>query len=149
MEPTSGMVTFLTSEAISFKARQQPRTTTSTSDAEYIVATYTVKDLVWVQRFIKELKIQVMGKAHLYCDNQSAIRLIKNPEFYERSKHIDIRYHFIREHYQDGLFEISYVRSEDQKADMFTKTLTGARFKVLRESIGCIDASSVKNERGC
>lgn len=68
-------------------------------------------------------------------DNQSAIRLVKNPEFHKRTKHIDVRYHFIREKYEAGMFELTYVSSDEQLADIFTKPLPRRRFELLR---GCL-----------
>lgn len=95
---TSGMVTLFSSGPVSFKAQQQPVVALSTTEAEYISASLAVKDLIWIQRFMVELGVSLESKPRLLCDNQSAIKLIKNPEFHQRSKHIDIRYHFIRIH---------------------------------------------------
>lgn len=68
-------------------------------------------------------------------DNQSAIRLIKNPEFHKRTKHIDVRYHFIREKYEENVFRLNYVSSDEQLADIFTKALPKSRFELLRQLI--------------
>lgn len=72
----------------------------------------------------------------LFCDNQGAIKLAKNPEFHERSKHFDIKYHFVRERYQKGDFRLEYIPSKEQKADMFTKALSKEAFESLRDQIG-------------
>ena len=77
-----------------------------------------------------------MSATVIFVDNQSAIRLVRNPEFHRRTKHIDIRYHYIREKVEEKMLKIEYVRTEQQKADVFTKALARERFRMLRESIG-------------
>lgn len=72
-------------------------------------------------------------------DNQSAIRLIKNPEFHKRSKHIDIRYHFIREKYEEKIFDLDYVSTHEMMADIFTKPLPRERFNFLRNLMNVRD----------
>lgn len=142
---TSGLASFLNTGPISFRAQQQPVVALSTTEAEYIAATLAVKDLIWIQRFIEELKLPISSKGKLLCDNQSALKLMKNPEFHQRSKHIDIRFHFIREKYEEGLFDLEYISSENQKADIFTKALAADRFHFLRKMIGCISLSDFKS----
>ena len=73
--------------------------------------------------------------AVLLMDNQPAIKMIMNPEFHMRTKHIDIKYKFIRERFNDGLFALKFVRSEDQLADFLTKPLPAAKFKLMIEKI--------------
>jgi len=145
---TSGMVTFLTSGPISFRAQQQSVVALSTTEAEYIAASEAVKDLIWIQRFVKELKLDV-AKSLLLCDNESALKLIRNPEFHQRTKHIEIRFHFIREKFEEGKFDLEHICSKDQRADVFTKALSADRFRTLRDSIGCVALERVPNEGGC
>lgn len=71
-------------------------------------------------------------------DNQSAIRLIKNPEFHRRTKHIDVRYHYIRENFEKDLFKIEFVSTNEQSADIFTKALPKDKFQYFRAKIGII-----------
>lgn len=71
-------------------------------------------------------------------DNQSAIRLIKNPEFHKRTKHIDVRYHYIREKFEEQLFQVEFVSTVDQSADIFTKALPKERFQFIRKKIGIV-----------
>lgn len=135
---TSGVVTMINTAPITYKSKQQDIVTLSTTEAEYVACTFGVKDLIWIERFIRELQAPLSRKAILFCDNQSAIRLIKNPEFHERTKHIDIRYHFIRDTYASGLFDLEYIQSDIQKADVFTKALTSEKHNMFRSSIGCV-----------
>jgi hypothetical protein len=74
----------------------------------------------------------------LQCDNQSAIQLIKNPVFHQRTKHIDVRYHFIRELQEKGDINVTYVPTEKQLADPLTKPLPNPRFSLLRELTGIV-----------
>lgn len=98
----------------------------STAESEYVSATSSVQELIWLERFVEELKVPVVGKAYLLCDNQSAIRMIKNPEAHQRTKHTDVRHHFIRDQYLEKKFEVYFVPTVQQKADLFTKALSAA-----------------------
>lgn len=73
-----------------------------------------------------------------YMDNMSAVRLIKNPEFHKRTKHIDVRYHFIREKYRNGLFNLEHISTKEMIADIGTKALPKVRFEYLRTLMGLI-----------
>lgn len=76
-------------------------------------------------------------------DNESAIRLIKSPEFHKRTKHIDIRYHFIREHYEKAEFNLEHVNTNEMTADVFTKALkASAEFQSFNKNVGCHQPSS-------
>lgn len=134
---TSGLISFLSTAPISFKSQQQTSVAISTAEAEYVACTLAVKELIWLERFVKELKIPVSPIGKLFCDNQSAIRLMKNPEFHDRTKHIDTRYHFIREQFLLGNFQLFYVPTDQQKADIFTKALPADAHNHLKQQIGC------------
>lgn len=139
---TTGLVSFINTGPISYKAQQQATVALSTTEAEYVAATPAVKEIVWLKRFIEELGFKVNTRGLLLCDSQSAIRLVKNPEFHQRTKHIDIRFHFIREKLQDQLFEIVYVDTDNQKADLFTKALAKDKHKRLCKALGCTASDS-------
>lgn len=134
----SGLVISIAGGPICYRAQQQRSVAASTTEAEYVAASLGARDIVWLDRFVRELNIQLTVKPVLLCDNQSALKLIKNPEFHQRSKHIDICYHITREKYEEGLFDIEYVRSEDQRADIFTKAFTIQAFENLRKAINCV-----------
>jgi hypothetical protein len=82
----------------------------------------------------------VFDKVPLLCDNESAIKIAHNPVQHTRTKHIDIRHHFIREHVSSGDIELSYVATKDNLADIFTKPLDEARFRELRHELNIVDA---------
>lgn len=91
---------------------------------------------IWLARLLAEILDSEPAKVKLKVDNQSAISLSKNPVFHDRSKHIDLRYHFVRECVEAGKVDISHVRTEDQLADILTKSLGRAKFQELRSAIG-------------
>jgi hypothetical protein len=81
-----------------------------------------------------------MSKVPILCDNESAIRMADNPVEHSRTKHIDIRYHFLRDHQQKGDIEIAYVNTHNQLADTFTKTLDEKTFSKLRNEPNILDS---------
>lgn len=132
----SGFVFLLHGGPISWASKQQSCTSLSTTEAEFVAASEASKEAVWLIRLVNEILGQDTAPIPLLCDNQSAIRLVCNPEFQQRTKHIDIKYHFIREQQEEGKINIQYVSTQDQLADIFTKPLPGPRYEDLRERIG-------------
>lgn len=114
----------------------------STTESEYIAASNAIRELIWLQRLTGELTKNEFKVTKFYMDNQSAIRLVKNPEFHKRSKHIDIKYHFIRENYKEKQFQLEYMKTEDQIADIFTKALPKVRIQYLRSKLGITSINS-------
>jgi hypothetical protein len=89
-------------------------------------------------RLLDNLRFPQPAATRLFLDNQSAIRLVHNPEFHRRTKHIDIIHHFIREHQQKANIDISYISTVEQKAGIFTKALPADRFCLLRDSLSLV-----------
>lgn len=135
---TTGFCFSIGHGVVSWNSERQRSVSLSTTESEYVAASNAVKELVWFKRMLNELSPNEVMDCVLYVDNQSAIRLIKNPEFHKRSKHIDVRYHFIREKFQDGDFQLEYVPTKDQIADVFTKALPKERFQTLRLLLGVV-----------
>lgn len=132
---TTGFVLNLGSSAISWSSQLQSCVALSSTEAEYIASSQAIKELIWVDNLVGELFIQYESK-RLFMDNQSAIRLIKNPVFHKRTKHIDIMYHFIRERFSGGFFDLAYIPTSDQVADIFTKALGREKFVKFRSLMG-------------
>ena len=128
---TTGYVFMLGSGIISWSSEKQKSVSMSTTESEYIAASQSVKELIWLIRLLNDLVPKVLDVPVLHVDNQSAIKLIKNPQFHKRTKHIDVRYHFIREKYEEGI-KLEYISTEDQIADILTKALSKDRFNTLR-----------------
>ncbi|KAL4089751.1 hypothetical protein QTP88_024723 [Uroleucon formosanum] len=142
---TSGYLFRYGSSIISWTSQGQHCVSLSSTDAEYISASEAVKGIMWITRLIISLSKTGDKKPILYIDNQSAIRLVKNPEFHKRTKHIDVRYHFIREKYEDGQFQLQYIGTEDQIADILTKPLVKECFEKLRSAIGVTTIKEIIN----
>lgn len=131
---TSGRVIMFCGGAVSWGSERQKSVSLSTTESEYNAGSDAVKELIWLIRLISDLT-GIEGKPELNMDSQGAIRLVKNPEFNKRTKHIDIRYHFIREKYEEGNFHLNYVPTDEQLADIFTKALLKGNFQRLRSSL--------------
>jgi hypothetical protein len=136
---TSGAFFFLGSSPISWQSQKQQIVTLSSCEAEYVAGTSAVCQGVWLARLLGELKDEDTRTFELFIDNKSAISLSKNPVFHDRSKHIDLRYHFIRECAEVGKVEVKYVSTDEQLADILTKPLGRIRFQELRSKIGMVE----------
>ncbi|RWS18114.1 copia protein-like protein [Leptotrombidium deliense] len=121
---------------VSWLSQKQKCVSLSTTESEYIAAATTTKEMIWLRELLKELLHKSIDALAIYCDNLSAIKLVKNPEFHKRTKHIDVRYHFIREKQEEGIINILHVPSENQLADLLTKPLVPIKFHRLRSLIG-------------
>ncbi|GJX06108.1 hypothetical protein Tco_0194040 [Tanacetum coccineum] len=118
--------------AVSWQSRLQKCVAMSTTEAEYMAATEACKELLWLKRFLQELGFKQQRYAVL-CDNKSAIHLAKNSMFHKRTKHIDIRYHWIRDAIEDGMFELNKVHTDDNASDMLTKAVAREKLKSCEE----------------
>ncbi|CAI0405618.1 unnamed protein product [Linum tenue] len=132
----SGYCTFLGSSLITWKAKKQTTVSRSSSEAEYRALAHLVCEIQWLKGLLAELSVQVQLPIAVFCDNKSAIHIAENPVFHERTKHIEIDVHVTRERVKSGLIKLSYVRSLDQVADLFTKTLSRFRIKELLDKLG-------------
>lgn len=132
---TTGFVFIFGSGAISWSSQLQKCVTLSSTEAEYVASSQAVRDLVWIRQLVSDLEVS-FGSTVLKMDNQSAIRLVKNPEFHKRTKHIDIAYHFIREKYNKGFFELVNVPTDEQVADILTKALPIEKLHKFRALMG-------------
>ena len=118
----------------------------SSCKAKYIAGTTVAYQGVWLSQLLAELKSEERTTFILKMDSQSAIALSKNPVFHECSKHIDVRFHFIRECVGDGKLDIEHVRTEEHIADILTKPLARDRFCELREKLGIVKISKERQD---
>lgn len=132
---TSGVICLLSNGPILFKSKKQTVVAQSTTEAEYYAANLGVREILGTKNLLDELGVKITNTT-LNSDNQSAIKLIKNSEYHQNTKHISIREHLIRDHYKKGLFQLNYVTSEEQKADMLTKSLTPTMHQNMIKKIG-------------
>eukprot|EP00253_Pinus_taeda_P032513 PITA_32513 len=108
----------------------------SPTEAEYRGAVEASKEALWLRQILSELGFEQQHPTTLWCDNQSAIQLCKDPVQHQRSKHIEHHMHFIRKLIHDHVLEVQYCSTDDQVADIFTKALTEAKFTKLRYMLG-------------
>lgn len=132
----SGNIFFFHGGPVAWSSNKHQCTALSTTESEYISACEAAKTAVWLSYLLKDFTGKHQQKVPLYCDNQGAVRLVYNAEFHQRTKHIQLIWHWIREQVKDGTIEIKLVGTDDQLADIFTKALTGPNFKRMRTRIG-------------
>jgi hypothetical protein len=132
---TSGGCFFLGNNLISWFSKKQNSVTLSTAEAEYIAAGSSCTQMLWMKQMLQEYNVE-QDVLTLYCDNLSAINISKNPIQHSRTKHIDIRHHFIRDLVEDNIVTLDHVSTEEQIADIFTKALDVKQFEKLRGKLG-------------
>jgi hypothetical protein len=119
----TGYAFLLSGAAVSWQAKKQPSVATSTTEAEYMAASEAAKEAIWWRSFMVSLGYDVTAATRIQSDNQSSIKLSKNPEHHKRSKHIDVRHHFIREKVSEGTIDLVYINTSEMAADILTKPL--------------------------
>eukprot|EP00253_Pinus_taeda_P031401 PITA_31401 len=133
---TLGYVFHMGSGAISWASKKQPVVSLSTVEAEYVAATAATCQAVWLRRVLRDLCHEQENGTTIYCDNNSAIALSKNSVFHKRKKHIDTKFHFIRELVNNAEIVLQHYKTEDQLADILTKPLTKKSFDHFRKCLG-------------
>ena len=110
----------------------------STTEAEYIAAAKCCAQILWMKQTLADYnkKFDVVS---ILCDNTSAIDLSKNPVLHSRSKHIDVRHHFLRDHVNKGDIKMTHIETENNVADIFTKPLHSERYAKLRLDLGMLE----------
>ncbi|KAH9725216.1 hypothetical protein KPL70_007788 [Citrus sinensis] len=120
---TTGFVLFMGDTTFTWMSKKQPIVTLFTCEVEYVATTSSVCHAIWLRNLLKKLSLPQEEPSEICVDNKPTIALSKNPVFHDRSKHIDTRYHFIRECLARKEVQVKYVKSQDQAADIFTKLL--------------------------
>jgi hypothetical protein len=124
---------------VSWASKKQNSVALSTAEAEYIVAGHCCVQFLLMRQTLRDYGYK-LTKVPLLCDNESAIRMADNLIEHSRTKHIAIRYHFLRDHQQRGDIEIAYVSTKEQLADIFTKPLDEKTFTKLRNELNILDS---------
>lgn len=109
----------------------------STTEAEYVAASEGTKQMIWMFRLLTEIT-NIDYIPRILVDNASALKLAKNPDFHRRTKHIEVRHHFVREKFRDKVIEIEHIEGKNQLADIMTKPLTRVHFQKLRGMLGLV-----------
>lgn len=139
---TSGCFQYLGTSLISWFSKKQNSVALSTAEAEYIAAGACCSQVLWIAQQMRDLGYD-FKEIPINCDNTSAISITKNPVQHSRTKHIDVRHHFIRDHVEKGDIVLHFVPTNLQVADIFTKPLPEERFSTLRLELGMISKDAL------
>jgi hypothetical protein len=139
---TSGTCQFLGRSLVSWSSKKQNSVALCTVEAKYVAAGACCAQLLWMRLTLRDFGCK-FSKVPLLCDNESAIKLANNPVNHSRTKHIDIRHHFLRDHEAKGDIALSHVSIDKQLADIFTKPLDELRFCSLRSELNILDSRNL------
>jgi transposase InsO family protein len=126
---------FLGTSPISWNSKKQSSTSRSSCESEYRALAQCSCEAIWLRRLLKELRILDDKPTYLYCDNQSSIKLSYNPVFHERSKHFEIDFHYTRQKVENNTIKVEYIPSQEQPADILTKSLGRIKFENCRDKL--------------
>lgn len=134
---TSGYVITFAGGAVSWQSKLQKSVALSTTEAEYIAATEACKEMLWMKNFLVELGVE-QDRYILQCDNQSTIHLAKNSSLHSRSKHIDIRHHWIRDVLEEKILQLDKVHTDENWSDIMTKVIPTKKFEDCCQGTGIV-----------
>ncbi|KAJ9539003.1 LOW QUALITY PROTEIN: hypothetical protein OSB04_031736 [Centaurea solstitialis] len=134
---TSGSCQFLGDKLVSWTSKKQNCVSTSSAKAEYVAAASCCSQVLWMKTQLLDYGYK-LKRVPIYCDSESAIAITSNPVQHSKTKHIDIRYHFIKDNVEKGNIEMFFVQTDYQLADLFTKPLDEKRFNFLVSKLGML-----------
>ena len=144
---TSGYIFQIGGTAVSWKSKKQLCVALSTAEAEYMALASTAQEAIWLRELNSVLKNEPAQPVTVFEDNQAAICMSKNPQYHGKSKHINIKFHFIREQVANKMIQLEYCPTEDMLADLLTKGITHEKFERLRMMCGMVN--QVSSEKEC
>ena len=137
---TGGFVFLLAGGAISWASKLLPTVATSTLEAEYMASAWSAKEALWLRKLMTTLRgTKGADKVEIWCDNQGALALQRNPTSHQRAKHIDVAHHFVRERVARGELDLLYCQTNKMLADLFTKSLAKPSHNEFCAGIGLVD----------
>eukprot|EP00253_Pinus_taeda_P028373 PITA_28373 len=128
----------LGSAVVSWFSRKQQSIALSLAEAEYMAASLASCEAIWLRKMLFGLFSQPLRPSVIYCDNQSCIKLTENPIFHDKSKHIGIKYHFIRDYVQNGAVKLEYISTDEQVVDILAKALPRGKHDYFRDKMGVV-----------
>lgn len=135
---TTRFAVFLGSNFISWRSKKQPTVSRSSTEAEYRAAAYTSAEIQWLRQLLLDLGILVQVPIRLFCDNISTTYLAANPVLLNRSKHIKVDYHFVRELVSRRHLQVKFIPTQSQVADIFTKGLSSQKFLQFKANLSVV-----------
>jgi hypothetical protein len=132
----SGYVFSLGTGMVSWSSKKQSVVALSSTEAEFVAANEAARQAIWMRKLLSEFGFEQRSATNILCDNVSANFLSKNAALHNRSKHIDIKYHYIKSLVETGQVELVPCNTHDQVADVLTKALGTSQFCLLRERLG-------------
>ncbi|GKA43467.1 hypothetical protein Tco_0736191 [Tanacetum coccineum] len=138
---TSGAYQLLGGKLVCLSAKKQQSVAMSLAKAEYIAVAGCCTNILWMKNQLTHYDI-IYEKVPIFCDNKSAIAISNNPVLHSRTKHIDIRYHFMRDHVLKGDIELHFIPTQYQLANIFAKPLEESAFKRLIVELGMLNIDS-------
>ena len=138
---TTGYCTFIGGNLVTWKSKKQKVVSCSSAEAEYRAMRKLTSELIWIKGLLKDLGIEVTTPITMHCDNQAAIHIASNSVFHERTKHIEVDCHKVRQAVEQKIILPCYTRSEDQLADIFTKAASTKVCEFIHPKLGLTDLS--------
>ena len=136
---TSGYCSFVWGNLVTWRSKKQSVVARSSAEAEFRAMAQGICERIWLNRLLEELRVPSKHPIVLYCDNQAAISIAKNPIHHDRTKHVEIDRHFIKEKIEEGFFKVSFTPTNCQTADILTKALARVNHEDLTEKLGMIN----------
>jgi hypothetical protein len=132
---TTGWCTFINNNIVAWNTKKQHTVALSTAEAEYMAITEVVQEVQWTKQLLNEMEYVVSTPINIYIDNMSAISIGENDVQHDRTKHIDIKYHYIRESVNNNEIKLMYIQTNKQLADIFTKAVTPIIHNTMRDNM--------------
>ena len=133
---------------VSWSTRKQGSVALSTAEEEYIFASDASREAMWLRKVLSDLFDYGLDPIVIHFDNQSRVKLLENHVFHDRSKHIEIRYHYVWDMVQQRATSLRYISTDEQTADVLTKPLSRMNFEYFRDKPGVVENASLA-EREC
>ena len=142
---TTGNLFMMSGAAIAWSSKKQLVVALSTTEAEYVALSAATQEAVWLSRLLSDIKAPPQTPILIKEDNQGTIAIARNPVSHSRTKHIDIKFHYVREALEDGIIDLIYCPTEQMTADILTKPLARQQFETFRLEMGLKNLPSIKS----
>ncbi|RVW19501.1 Retrovirus-related Pol polyprotein from transposon TNT 1-94 [Vitis vinifera] len=136
---TTGYCVFFGGNLVAWKSKKQSVVSRSSAESEYRAMAQATCEIIWIHQLLCEVGMKCTMPAKLWCDNQATLHIAANPVYHERTKHIEVDCHFIREKIEENLVSTGYVKTGEQLGDIFTKALNGTRVEYFCNKLGMIN----------